>query len=121
MQERLGDAVNDGIANLVMTSGEPLVAAGESLKQFKFSSEIQAVVYAPMTIQNKPIGVLTVGNHRKRRVFDENAAYMLDILAGYGPIAIANPRLFSAPEQPPRTLEQAYEALKTRDMHAEKI
>src|SRR5579871_6620008 len=115
MQEKLGEAVNDAIANLVMTSGEPLSAMGDGLKQFKMSSDIQAVIYAPMTIQSKAIGVLTVGNHRKRRGFDENLSSALEMLAGYAAIAIANARLFSALEKRARNMERAYEELTARN------
>src|SRR5258708_12087897 len=114
MQEKLGEPVNDDIANLVMTSGEPLMAMGDGLKRFKVSADILAVIYAPMTIQSKAIGVITVGNHRKRRGFDENMASVLDMLAGYGAIAIANARLFSALERRARNMEHAYEELKAR-------
>ncbi len=120
MQEKLSEPVNDDIANLVMTSGEPLMAMGDGLKRFKVSADILAVIYAPMTIQSKAIGVLTVGNHRKRRAFDENMSSVLEMLAGYGAIAIANARLFSALERRARNMERAYEELKARTASRER-
>ena len=66
MQEKLGTPIRDDLAHLVMTSQEPLVVAGDGLKRFKVARDINAVIYAPMVINNKSIGVLTVGNHRKR-------------------------------------------------------
>ncbi len=115
MQEKLGEPLNDEIANLVMTSGQPLAAAGDALKRFRVSADLLAVIYAPLMIQGKPIGILTVGNHRKRRVFQDELAGLLQILADYGAIAIANARLFSALEKRARNIEHAYEELKTRD------
>ena len=121
MQERLGEPVTDDIATLVMTSGEPLTVAGDGLKRFKTSSDVNAVIYAPMSIQGKPVGVLTVGNHRKRRAFDENLSFAMEILVGYAAIGIANARLFMALERRARSMEHAYEELKARDASREKV
>src|SRR5688572_32499003 len=114
MQEKLGEAINDEIAGFVMTSGEVFIGAGEALKRYRASSDLQAVIYAPMMIQSKAIGVLTVGNHKKRRTFDPNVGSLLEILTGYAAIAIANARLFTALERRAREMERAYEELKAR-------
>ncbi len=119
VQERLGQPVNDGIANLVMTSGEPLLISGDSLKRFQVGSDVFALIYAPLMIQGKAIGVLTVGNHRKRRTFDNTTSGLLEILAGYAAIAIVNARLFATLERRARTIEQAYEELKARETSRE--
>lgn len=113
MQERLGEAVNDDIAGLVMTSGEVLRAAGEGIKRFRSVADLNAVIYAPLTAQGKAIGVLTAGNHRKRREFDDNQAQLLEILAGYTTIGIVNARLFTALERRARSMEKAYEELRS--------
>jgi GAF domain-containing protein len=49
-----------------------------------------------MIVHGKAIGVMTVGNHRKRRVFDEEMGNVVNALADYAAIAIVNARLFSA-------------------------
>src|SRR5205085_2609649 len=74
----------------------------------------------PMLIQGKTIGILTVGNHRKRRVFEDEMAGLLQILADYAAIAIANARLFGALEKRARNIERAYEELKTRNTSRER-
>ncbi len=74
-----------------------------------------------MVIQDKAIGVLTVGNHRKRSAFDENLAAMLEILAGYAAIAIANARLFTMLERRAKNMEHAYEELKARNAQHERV
>src|SRR5207237_7378933 len=96
------------------TSVERLLVAGDGLKRFKSSAELFAVIYTPMMIQGKPIGVLTVGNHRKRRVFDEGLTSLMEMLTGYAAIAISNARLFNAVQARARSMEQAYEELKSR-------
>ncbi len=121
MQERLGEPVNDDLATLVMTSGQPLTANGDSLRRFRVTADLLAVIYAPLMIKGKAIGVLTVGNHRKRRVFDDSLLQILEILADYAAIGIANARLFNALESRARSTERAYEELKTRDLRREKL
>ncbi|HVO42325.1 MAG TPA: response regulator [Aggregatilineales bacterium] len=121
MQERLGEPINDELASFVMTSSAPFNGGGDMLKRFRgLSSDLFAVIYVPLVIQDKPIGVLTVGNHRKRRVFDENLAGLLGILADYAAIAIVNARLFMALEARARNIERAYEELKSRDAARER-
>ncbi len=115
MQEKLGMAVKDEIADLVMISGEATMFSGDGLKHFRSSTDLLATIYAPLMIQGKAIGVLTVGNHRKRRAFDSNVTSLIDILAGYAAIAIVNARLFAALERRAHTVEAAYEALKARE------
>jgi two-component system NtrC family sensor kinase len=122
MQERLGEPINDELASFIMTSSEPFNGAGDTLKRFKgMSSDLIAAVYVPLIIQDKPIGVLTVGNHRKRRAFDDNLTSLLGILADYAAIAIVNARLFNALEARARNVEHAYNELRSRDAERERI
>ncbi len=94
MQEKLGEVIKDELARLVVTSQQPIVTSGDGLKRFKIARDILAVIYAPMTINGRAIGVLTVGNHRKRIPFDENLGPIMSALADYAAIAIVNARLF---------------------------
>lgn len=107
MQEKLGSTLKDELAKLVMTSQQPLVVEDEGLKRFKLSREIYATVYAPLVINEKSIGVLTVGNHRKRRGFEERMTQVVKMLADYAAIAIVNARLFAAINQRAQFLEQS--------------
>ncbi len=121
MQERLGEPVTDELATLVMSSGQPLTVAGDNLQRFRVSADLLAVVYAPLNLKGKSIGVLTVGNHRKRRVFDEGILPVLGVLADYAAIGIANARLFNALEGRARAMERAYEELQARDRSRGKL
>lgn len=112
MQEKLGEEIRDEVAELVLTSREPLVASGEGLQRFKVSREIHAVVYVPMIAHGKPIGVLTVGNHKKRTEFSKHDANLLKAMADYVAIGLTNARLFSVLDMRARTTEQT---LKTKD------
>jgi two-component system NtrC family sensor kinase len=115
MQEKLGEPIRDELAKLVMTSQQPLVVEGEGLQRFKLSRDILATIYAPMVVHGKAIGVLTVGNHRKRKGFAERLKDVVNALADYAAIAIVNARLFNALEQRAKSLETAYLELQARD------
>lgn len=96
MQERLGEPIKDELARMVMTSQQPMVASGEGLRRFKLSRDLLAVIYVPMLVNGRAIGVLTAGNHRKRRTFSEALGDTMNALADFAAIAIVNARLFVA-------------------------
>ena len=112
MQEKLGEVIKDDLARLVMMSQEPMVTNGAGLQRFKLSRDLLGVIYAPMTANGKAIGVLTAGNHKKRRAFDDNLADVMNALADYAAIAIVNARLFAALDQRAKV---AQHQLKQRD------
>jgi two-component system NtrC family sensor kinase len=110
MQEKLGEEIRDELAELVLTSQEPVAAAGEGLQRFKLSREIRSVVYAPMVAHKRPIGVLTVGNHKKRTEFEDRHAQLLKAMADYVAVGITNAKLFSTLDMRARNTEQALRA-----------
>jgi len=118
MQENLGGVIRDELAELVLTSHEPLVAEGEGLQRFKISREIKAVVYVPIIIHNRPLGVLTVGNHRKKQAFRDSDAQALTSIADYLGIGITNANLFNVLEQRAQDTEQI---LKNKDAEWQSI
>lgn len=99
MQERLGDAIKDDLARMVMTSQQPIVTSGDGLRRFNLSRDLLAVIYVPMVVNGRTIGVLTAGNHRKRRAFDEALGETVSALGDFAAIAIVNARLFVAMQQ----------------------
>lgn len=121
MQEKIGEAVPDDLAALVMRSGEPFAAAGDGLRRFKVASDLNATIYAPLMLKDKSIGVLTVGNHKKRKTFDDHLTKVMGILADYAAISIANARLFNTIEQRAKTTERAYEELKQHSAQSERL
>lgn len=115
MLDRVGEPVQDQLADLVMTSHESLIVAGDSLRRFAIAKGLYAVAYAPVTFQKTAIGVLEVGNHEKQTVFNDNHGRLLKALADYAAIAIVNGRLFRMMEQRARSMETAYRELQTRE------
>lgn len=113
MLDRLGTAVHDELADLVLQSREPLVVSGDGLRRFKAGRDRYAVAYVPLIVQTAAIGVLAVGNHQSARAFDQAHARLLKILANYAAIAIVSVRLSVMLEQRTRQLQQALRARQT--------
>ncbi len=111
MLDRLGSAVRDELADLVMQSREPLVASGDGLRRFKAGRDRYAVAYIPLTVQSAAIGVLAVGNHQSARAFDQGHARLLKILASYAAMAIVSVRLSVMLDQRSRQLAQVQHEL----------
>ena len=56
---------------------------------------VKSLIYVPLILQNKPIGVLGVTNRLKETSFDSNDTRALSALAGYATIAINNANIYS--------------------------
>jgi two-component system NtrC family sensor kinase len=113
--DRLGEPINDQLAELVTTSREVLTVDGEGLRRFGGTKDLYAVAYAPLIVQTTAIGALAVGNHQKHTSFTESQGRLLKALADYAAIAIVNGRLFSMLDQRARSMEAAYRELQARD------
>lgn len=113
--DRLGEPVSDGLADLVMSSGEALNVAGDGLKRFPSAKDQYAVVYVPLMVQTMAIGVLGVGNHEKQVAFDDNHTRLLKSLADYAAIAIVNVRLYSMLDQRSKAVEESSRAITERE------
>lgn len=112
MLDRLGAAVRDELADLVLQSREPLVASGDGLRRFKAGRDRYAVAYVPLIVQTAAIGVLAVGNHQSARAFDQEHARLLKILASYAAMAIVSVRLSVMLDQRSRQLGQLQQELR---------
>ena len=56
---------------------------------------VKSLIYVPLILQNKPIGVLGVTNHIKETSFDSNDTRALSALGGYATIAINNANMYN--------------------------
>jgi two-component system NtrC family sensor kinase len=115
LMDRLGEHIRDQLSEFVMTSREALTVSGESLRRFTAARDLYAVAYVPLTVQNRAIGILAVGNHQTVAMFSENHARLLKILADYAAIAIVNARLFNILEKRARSMEATAQELRERD------
>jgi two-component system NtrC family sensor kinase len=97
---------DDGVAPLVIASGEGLRLAGEGLKRFKIAQVCRSIMVAPIKAKNESLGVISVGR-KEAREFSAREQAMLEAVADYASIAMINARLFralesrAAPRKPP--------------------
>jgi signal transduction histidine kinase/ActR/RegA family two-component response regulator len=106
---RLNQPWDDGISSLVAMSGEPLSIHGEALKRFKISSLGTASLIVPIKVQKKVTGLLVM-LRRQTNPFGLSEQHLLEALADYASISLANARLFNTIEGRARTLQQVAES-----------
>ncbi len=105
---RLNQPWDDGISSLVAMSGEALTIHGEPLKRFKISSLGMASLIVPIKIQKKVTGLLVM-LRKQPNPFGSSEQHLLDALADYASISLANARLFRTVEERARGHQQMAE------------
>lgn len=90
--------VQDSLAGQVIQSGEPLLVAGEGMQQIKTRYLVRGLLYVPIQIKERVLGVLGIHNRVEDRELTQEDVGLLTALADYAAIAIVNARLYSATE-----------------------
>lgn len=86
---------DDSLAGQVIRTGQPVIVGGEAPQKIKTAYLVQSLIYVPLKVQNRVIGVLGVDNRLSRRVFSAADLNPLSALADYAAIAIVNALLFA--------------------------
>jgi two-component system NtrC family sensor kinase len=94
---RVNQPWDDGVAPLVLMSGEPLRLTGKGLQRFKIAQVCNSVMVAPIKAKSETLGVIAVG-HIGNREFTQREQAMLEAVSDYASIAMINARLFRALE-----------------------
>jgi two-component system NtrC family sensor kinase len=89
---------NDSLAGQVLESGEPLFIDSENPLKLDTEYLVQALIYVPISVHGRTIGVLGVDNRQSTRPFEGRHAVLLTALADYAAVAIENARLFGEME-----------------------
>lgn len=114
LNEKMGEAIDDDLAALVMSSRETFIASGEGLKRFKPAFEkAGSVIYAPLVVQDAAIGLLWVANYDRH--FEEHMKDLMTSLADYAAIAVVNARLFATMHERQRQLEEEAQQAQPED------
>lgn len=88
--------VSDSLAGKVLQTKRAIAVGGDSQwKRTHTALLVKSLIYVPLILHNKPIGVLGVTNRIKETSFDSNDTRALSALAGYTTIAINNANIFS--------------------------
>jgi signal transduction histidine kinase len=91
--------VQDSLAGEVLRSQQPIVVGDErQWQKIKTSYLVRSLVYVPLIINDRSIGILGVVNRTKNASLEQRDTRVLGILAGYAAIAIHNANLYGAIE-----------------------
>jgi signal transduction histidine kinase len=100
--DRLNQPWDDGIGSLVAMSGESLSIHGEALKRFKIMSLGQSALIVPVKVQKQVVALLSV-MRRQPTPFNPSEQHLLEAVADYASISLANARLFRVVEERARS------------------
>ena len=90
--------VQDSLAGQVIHSGEPLLVGDKGWRKIKTRYLVRSLLYVPLKVKDRVIGVLGVANKIKDAPFTKRDQQLLAALADYAAIAIENARLFASTE-----------------------
>ena len=97
--------VSDTLAGEVVRTGKPILLDQESPKKIKTSYLVKTLIYVPLEVQERIIGVLGVANREQQKSFHQRHIALVSALADYASIAIENARLFENTEIERKKLE----------------
>ncbi|HET7010442.1 MAG TPA: ATP-binding protein [Anaerolineales bacterium] len=97
--------VQDSLAGQVVASGEPVVIDERSPQKIKTSYLVRSLLYVPLRVRKRTIGVLGVDNRKGGRNFTREDQTVMMAMADYAAIAIENARLYERTEAERRQLE----------------
>ena len=97
--------VTDSLAGKVLQTKRAIAIGNDSQwKRTHTALLVKSLIYVPLVLHNKAVGVLGVTNHLKETSFDSNDTRALSALAGYATIAINNANIYDAIRQERNTL-----------------
>lgn len=88
--------IQDTLAGSVLQSAQPVVIDETSPKKIKTSYLVHSLIYVPLLLNEKVIGVLGVDNRKNRLPFLAHDVQLLSTLAEYAVIALQNSYLFAS-------------------------
>lgn len=97
--------VNDSLAGQVISAGKPILLDEKTLHKITTAYLVHSLIYVPLLVRGRPIGVLGVNNRSQGRDLLEQDLLVLNAMADYAAIAIDNARLFAATEAERSKLE----------------
>jgi two-component system NtrC family sensor kinase len=87
--------VEDTHAGEVVRSGEPVVLHANSPHKIKTAYLVQSLIYVPLLVHGRTIGVLGVDHRQTEKAFEEHHVALLSAMADFAAIAIENAKLYS--------------------------
>jgi two-component system NtrC family sensor kinase len=90
--------IKDTLPGEVLRTGQSLLLNTATPKKIKTSYLVHTVMYVPMLVGNRVIGVLGVDNRRSGHPFSDYHLDLVAALADYAAIAVENARLYASSE-----------------------
>lgn len=97
--------INDTLAGQVIRTGKAITFDQSVPQKIKTSYLVHTLIYVPMQVQNRVIGVLGVDNRQGGHPFLEEHVSLISMLADYAAIAIENSRAYDNVELERKKLE----------------
>lgn len=88
-------STQDTLAGHVLRRGEPVLLDETSPQKIKTSFLVYSLLYVPLKVRERTIGVLGVDNRRTKRSFSRHDQRLLSALSDYAAIALENARLYT--------------------------
>jgi two-component system phosphate regulon sensor histidine kinase PhoR len=97
--------VQDSLAGHVIETGQPVLLDERTPQKIKTSYLVHSLIYVPLQVRNRTIGVLGVDNRKAGNALTRDHVSIMSAMADYAAIAIENARLFNSTEAERRKLE----------------
>ena len=97
--------IRDSLAGQVLRTGAPILINQETPQKIKTSYLVYTLIYVPLTVQGRTIGVLEVDNRHSGQTFSKAHVSLVSTLADYAAIAVENARLYTHSEMERNKLE----------------
>ena len=120
MADYLHQTWDDGISSLVAMSGESLNIHGDPIKRFPIKSIGKSILIVPVKVQRQVIGLLVV-MRKMPDMFTKSEQNLLEAVADYASISLANARLFRAIEARAAALEGLAKKSQTNEKISREI
>lgn len=101
---------HDSLAGHVFNTGEPVIIGARGPQKVKTEYFVNALLYVPILVKGKPIGVLGVNNRSRGDVFSSRDEELLVNLASYAAVSIENARIHGQSVKRTRELKVLVEA-----------
>ena len=90
--------IRDTLAGQVLRTRKPILIDEKTPHKIKTSYLVYTIIYVPLIVQDRVIGVLEVDNRQTRKTFSDYHVTLVSALADYAAIAIENARLYAHSE-----------------------
>lgn len=106
---------SDSMAGKAVQTGKPIFLGGGQMTKIKTSFLVRSILYVPLKVSNKIIGVLTVSNPQVPRDFTRADLRIVSAIADYAAIAIDKARLYQEARDRAAAFEAVYKELEEAD------